>query len=181
MTTKLSIVLCLSLIGLVAIYEPDRALGQGNVFRDAGAKIRGDAYWPARATTRYIDSARNYAQDFHTYVAKNPSPEPSVVKEVNLELSRYLGEAKKHLASMKKDFAGDKETRAAIENIEKGLAAAVEHHKAMIECCENEKFDKIAGMTCCSDLVKELDKIHAEHQDLMRKLSRQPAAPATKK
>ena len=51
----------------------------------------------------------------------------------------------------------------------------------MIECCENEKFDKIAGMTCCSDLVKELDKIHTEHQDLMRKLTRQSAAPATKK
>ena len=181
MTTKLSAVHCLFLLGLFAIGIPDRAMAQGNVFRDAGAKIRGDAYWPARATARHIDSARSYAQDFHTYVAKTPSPEPSVVKDVHLELNRYLAESAKHIASMKKDFAGDKETLAAIDSIEKGLAKSVEQHKAMIECCEDEKFDKIATMTCCSDFVKELDKVHAEHQDLMRKLSRQPAAPATKK
>ena len=43
---------------------------------------------------------------------------------------------------------------AAIEGIEKGLTTAIEHNKAMISCCENQKFDKIATMTCCTDLVK---------------------------
>ena len=181
MIAKLSVFLCLSALGIVIMIGAERALAQGSPFRDAGAKIRGDAYWPAQATTRYIDSARNYAQDFHTHVVKNPSPEPSVVKEVKLELGRYLEEAHKHLTTMKKDFAADKETVAAIENIEKELAVAVEFNKAMIECCENETFDKIAGMTCCSDLVKQLDKVRGEHQDLMRKLSRPQATPVTKK
>lgn len=182
MKTRFASSVCLSLVmGLISGGLPGLVLAQGNTFRDAGSKIRGDAYWPARATTRYLDSARDYAEDFQTYVAKNPSPEPSVVKEVNLELSRYLSESKKHLATMKKDFAADKETLAAIEKIEKELAAAVESHKAMMECCENEKFDKIAGMACCKDFVKQLDKVHADHQQLMQKLSGKPAAPATTK
>lgn len=33
---------------------PGWVQAQPNVFRDAGAKIRGDAYWPARATSRYV-------------------------------------------------------------------------------------------------------------------------------
>ncbi len=169
------------LVGMVLAILPNIAWGQGSTFRDAGAKIRGDAYWPSRATTRYMEGARSYARDFQTYVTTNPSPEPSVVKEVNVELSRYLSESKKHLATMKKDFATDKETVAAIESIEKDLAAAVESHTAMIECCANEKFDKIAGMACCKDLVKQLDKIHADHQKLMQKLSGKPAAPAATK
>jgi hypothetical protein len=93
------------------------------------------------------------------------------VKDIKTGLSRYLDDAQKHLATMKKDFAGDKETVAAIENIEKGLASAVEHNKQMIACCENQKFDKIATMACCTDLVKQLDKVHADHVALMKKLS----------
>lgn len=156
-------------------------MAQPNVFRDAGAKIRGDAYWPGRATSRSLQSARIYAHDFQTYVHNVPNPEPSVVKDVSTDLGRYLDDAKKHLATMKKDFAADKETVAAVESLEKGLAAAVGHHKEMIACCENEKFDKIVTMTCCKDLVKQLDKIHAEHADLMKKLSHKHAAPTTTK
>jgi len=79
---------------------------------------------------------------------------------------------------MKKDLASDKEAVAGIEGIEKGLAAAIEHNKAMIACCENQKFDKIATMTCCTDLVKQLDKVHADHVALMKKLSQKYATPA---
>jgi len=172
---------CLVLItGLALVAVPHFALAQGSPFRDAGAKVRGDAYWPPKATSRHIYSARAYAQDFQNYVTKAPKPEPSVVKDIKTELSRYLEEGKKHLATMKKDFEADKETVAAIESLEKGLATAVDHNTAMIACCENEKFDKIATMTCCTDLVKQLDKIHAEHVVLMQKLSNKYGAPTVK-
>jgi flagellar motility protein MotE (MotC chaperone) len=172
---------CLALIaGLGLAIAPQFALAQGSPFRDAGAKIRGDAYWPSRATTRHVESARYYAQEFQSYVTKAPQPEPSVVKDIKTELSRYLNEAQKHLATMKKDFAEDKETAAAIDSIDKGLATAVEHNKAMIACCENQKFDKIATMTCCTDLVKQLDKIHADHVALMKKLATKVAATPAK-
>lgn len=168
---------CVALVaGLVVASVPSVALAQADVFRDAGGKIRGDIYWPSKKVTRSFNSARAYAQDFQTYVAKGEKLEPSVVNDVKLELGRYLDDAEKHLAIMKKDFAKDKETAAAIEKIEKDLAVAVDANKAMIECCENEKFDKIAGMACCADLVKQLDKIHAAHQALMKKLTAKPTS-----
>jgi hypothetical protein len=46
----------------------------------------------------------------------------------------------------------------------------VDHQWNMVACCEQEKFDKIAGMTCSTDLVKQLDKVHAALQALMQEL-----------
>jgi len=149
---------------------PSLATAQ-NPFRTAGEKISGEAYWPGRATGQYVQSAQNYAQEYQGYLARTPRPEPAVVQEVSKTLGGYLDEANKHLVSMKKDFAGDKETVAAIESIEKDLAKAIDHNKDMIKCCENEKYDKAMAMTCCTDLSKALGKIHADHVALMKKLA----------
>ena len=53
----------------------------------------------------------------------------------------------------------------------------------MITCCENERFDKIANMSCCTDLVKDLDKVDKDHVALMQKLTTKhpSAAQAPKK
>lgn len=155
---------------LTAIGFPNGAKAQLSGVQSAGDKITGAAYWPARASTRRIESARGYAQEFQSYVQTVPKPDPSVVKDIKTELGRYLDDAEKHLTAMKRDFASDKETVAAVGAIEKELAIAVSHNKAMIACCENQKFDKIATMACCTDLVKQLDKVHADHVVLMRKL-----------
>jgi len=162
---------------LPAVCLPGKAQGQATGFQDAGAKIRGDYYWPGRASGQYIETARNYAQEVQTYMVKAPQPEPSVVKDIKTDLGRYLDDAQKHLATMKKDLANDKETVAAVEGLEKELATAVAHNKEMIACCEGQKFDKIKTMSCCTDLVKSLDKVHADHVALMRKLSQKYAAP----
>ena len=59
-------------------------------------------------------------------------------------------------------------------------ACDLANNKAMITCCKDEKFDKAMAMTCCTDLSKQLDKIHAEHLGLMKQLSSKYAAsPAT--
>ena len=157
------------LVGLTLV-SLDTANAQ-NPYRTAGEKISGDAYWPARATSQYLQSAQNYAQEFQAHVAKGGKPEPAVVAEVHKTLTAHLEEANKHLVSMKKDFADDKETVAAVEKMEKDLASAIAHNKAMIECCKDEKFDKAMAMTCCTDLSKDLGKIHADHVALMKKLS----------
>ena len=138
--------------------------------RAAGDKITGAAYWPARASARHIESARNFAQEFQTYVTTVAQPDPSVVKDIKTELGRYLDESKKHLVAMTKAYEGNKEALAGIAAVEKELDAAVEYNKAMIACCENQKFDKVGTMACCTDLVKQLDKVHADHVALMKKL-----------
>lgn len=169
------LIVTLTALALVAIPSAQAQPGTFSGVHSAGWKQGVDTYWPARRASRNIDNARAYAQDFQNYLTKMPNPEPSVVKDVKVELARYLEEAKKHIALMKKDFAADKETLAAVEKVEKELNAAIENHSAMIECCENEKFDKIAGMTCCKDFVKDLDKVHASHQALMKALTAKQA------
>jgi hypothetical protein len=174
MNVQFSKLFAMVVIALLAVL-PAAAFGQGGAFRSAGEKITGEAYWPSRATSRYLQSAQTYAQDFQAHVARAGRPEPAVVQEVSKTLSGYLDEANKHLATMKKDFAGDTETVAAVEAIEKDLAKAVSQNKDMIACCKEEKFDKAMAMTCCTDLAKQLGKIHADHVALMTKLARRPA------
>jgi hypothetical protein len=176
MRSTLAICVGLIVVGTLAFAAPGDFTGQ----HSAGWKQGVDTYWPARGAARAIGNARESAQDFQNYTTKMATPEPSVVKDVKVELTRYLDDAAKHLATMKKVFAGDKETLAAIEKVEKALGAAVENNKAMIECCEHEKFDKIAGMACCKDFVKELDKVHAAHQELMKTLGAKHTAKPTK-
>lgn len=65
---------------------------------------------------------------------------------------------------------------AAIDKNEKELAVAVDANKAIIECYQNERFDKVAGMACCTDMVMQLDKVHAAPKSLMKKLTAKPAA-----
>jgi hypothetical protein len=164
------------LAGLLLL--PEAAQAQ----RDAGAKIRGEhsvPFWSSRSSARRMTAARDYARDFQRYVAANPKPDPAVVKEVTTEIGKNLDEAKSHLAHLKHDFAGNKEAIAGIESLEKQLASALEHHKLLCDCCENESFDKIATMKCCTDLAEHLDKILDEHDALMKKLS--PKAAATSK
>jgi hypothetical protein len=140
-------------------------------FGSAGHKQGVEGYWPARATTQYLNSAQSYAAEFQAYVARTGQPPKAVVQEVNKTLTGYLDEANKHLTAMKKDFAKDTETVAAIEAIEKDLAKAVADNKEMVKCCENEKFDNAMAMSCCTDLSKSIAKIHAAHVALMGKLA----------
>lgn len=169
-----------AVVGLGLSMWASQGYAQPNPFHSAGWKQGVETYWPSHASGRYIESARSYAQSVQTYVAKVPQPEPSVVREFKTELGRYLEDAQKHLATMKKDAAGDKEALTAIESIEKGLNSAIAHNKEMIACCENVKFEKVGAMTCCTNLVKELDKVHAEHVALMKKMAAKYPAQAAK-
>src|SRR5262245_14519559 len=81
--------------GMVLAFAAQWALAQGGTNPNAGGKITGERYWPARAATRHIEAARGYAQEFQRYVTAVPQPEPSVVKDIKTELGRYLAEAQK--------------------------------------------------------------------------------------
>jgi hypothetical protein len=171
----------ISAITVVGLSVFAQLAGAQNPFRTAGEKITGEAYWPARAATRHIQSARAYTQEYQSYIARAPRPEPAVVAEVQRTLGGYLDEADKHLASMKQDFADDQETVSAVAAIEKDLATAVEQHKAMIACCQDVQFDKAMAMSCCTDLSKSLSKIHDDHVALMTKLAQKHGAAAARK
>jgi hypothetical protein len=152
--------------------------------KDAGSKARGEhsvPFWSSKASQRHFERARDYAHDFRGYVQANPQPAPAVVKEVTTGIGHSLGEAKKHLAQMKKDYAANKDAVVAVEGLEKQLAAAVVHHDALMACCNNATFEAMKTMDCCNDLADELDKILDSHAKLMDSLAHKHPAPAKKK
>jgi len=104
---RIAFAVCVGLIvvGTLAVSSAQAAPGDFSGAHSAGWKQGVDTYWPARGATRAIGRARESAQDFQNYVTKLPNPEPSVVKDVKVELTTYLDEAAKHLAAMKKDFS----------------------------------------------------------------------------
>ena len=151
--------------------------------KDAGSKARGEhsvPFWSSKASQRHFEGARNYSYDFRGYVQANPKPAPAVVKEVTTGIGHNLAEAKKHLVQMKKDYAANKSAVAAIESLEKQVAAAYEHHDKLMACCNDATFDAMKTMACCEDLGAEMDKILDSHAKLMDSLTPKAVAPAKK-
>lgn len=149
----------------------------------SSASAQHDATWKAlgmkgpshQGFSRSIQHAADYSRDLHTYVHPPGKPPVAATKVVVDELGRNLEAAKKHLANMKKDYADDKTTLAAIEKIEKRLDNAFALHKEAHACCI-ENFDEAKALKCCGDLTKELDGILADHNHLMKSLV--PKKPA---
>jgi len=144
-----------------------------------------DATWKAlgmpgqshQGFSRRMSHASDYARDLGAYVALPHKPTPAAVKEIVTELGRNLEAAEKHLAEMKKAAGDDKVTGKAIESIEGHLQTAFDHHKEAHACCV-ESFDEAKALTCCTDLSKEIDKVIAEHDALMKTLAtKKPATP----
>lgn len=171
------------LLGVVATVAATMFSAPVFAQKDAGSKSRGEhsvPFWSSKASQRHFEGARNYSYDFRGYVQANPKPAPAVVKEVTAGIGHNLAEAKKHLAQMKKDYATNKSAVAAIESLEKQVAAAYEHHDKLMACCNDATFDAMKTMACCEDLGAEMDKILDAHAKLMESLTPKAVAPAKK-
>lgn len=151
------------------------------------ASAQHDATWKAlgqkganhQAFSRRIQHAADYSRDLHAYVHPPGKPAAAPVKEVVSELGRNLEAAKKHLADMKREWADDKNTLAAIAKIEQRLDNAFALHKEAHACCV-EDFDEAKALKCCGDLTKELDQIIADHNHLMKSLAPKKPAKSSK-
>jgi hypothetical protein len=155
------------------------AIGAGVVhaqIRDAGSKIRDD-YMPGGYTSasRSLYHARDYANDYRSYVqqvsqSKQPV-DPEVAKEHADGLAHNIAKLQTHLVSMRKHAAGDKETLASLDAIDKHVQDAAKQQAAMSEMCAKPEVDAKGSMKCCDDASKSLDQAIAEHDKLMKKLA----------
>lgn len=141
--------------------------------RDAGAKARGEfgtGFWTNQSAGRHMGYSRGYAQGLCDYSANVQAVSPQVAQPTSDMLGQTLSAAKKDIQTVRKELGADKEVKARLDEIEKHLNAALAHHKSLhMECCK-ESGDVVAAMTCCSDLIKEVEKAQAEHSALLRKL-----------
>ena len=165
------------LIALVAITSSEFASGQS-----ADAKITGVDRYKARAAGHSMRSARDYSQDYRQYVRTAPAKKvsPEVAKDAADAIGHYITKAQKHMASMRKNAGGDKETLASLDVIDKNLISAAKHHKEMHEICMEDDVDADGSMKCCEQMDESLKLAIAEHDKLMKRLADEKPAAATK-
>ncbi|WP_278470007.1 hypothetical protein [Gimesia maris] len=121
-------------------------------------------------SSRNMNHARDYSRDLYYYTRDAQTIDPELARSESTELARNIDATKKELATIRKEYAGDKEVLASLKVIEDHLTNATAQHKTLHAECQMDTFDRTAGMKCCSDITKELEKAMAEHAALMRKL-----------
>lgn len=141
--------------------------------RDAGSKIRGEYNFYGNSAGRALHSARDYSQDYRTYVKATPTVNPEVARAAADGIGDYITKANKHFAYMRKqaETAKDKETLTSLDSIDKHLAAAAKSHDEMKETCLKDTVDGAATMECCKMIDDDLANAIAEHDKLMKRLS----------
>lgn len=145
--------------------------------RDAASKIRGEYNFYGGAASRSMRGALEYSRDYRQYAQTAPEKKvnPEVAREAADAIGTYITKAQKHMAWMRKQAAGDKETLTSLDEIDKNLAAAGKSHHEMHETCLKDNVDAAASMECCKVIDESLAKAIAEHDKLMKRLATKPA------
>jgi hypothetical protein len=162
---SLFVVMAAMVVGLV----PSTTWAQ----RDAGAKARGEfgkGFWSNQRASRNMGHARDYSRGFYRYSRDAHTIQPEVAKTESAELGRNIDAAKKELATVREEYAADKEVLASLKVIEDHLAKVAAQHATLHAACQQDTVDRTVGMECCNVITKELEKAMAEHAALMRKL-----------
>lgn len=159
---------------VVSLAMASSALAQ----RDAGSKVRGEYNFYGGSAGRSMRGAREYTHDYRQYVQAAPAQKvsPEVAKEAADSIGHYIAKAQKHMAWMRKQAAGDKESLASLDVIDKNLADAAKHHKEMHEICMKENVDAEGSMKCCQKIDDSLKTAIDEHDKLMKRLAGDKAA-----
>ena len=168
---------CFAVVGAVILSSNLSAFAQQRSREYMGKPHYGSSTFRAG---RNMSHARDYSRDLYYYTRDAQAPDPEQVKSESSELGRNLDATKKELAAIRKEYAGDKEALASLKVIEDHLANAAAQHKTLHAQCQMDNFDETAGMKCCSDITKELEKAIAEHAALMRKLEIKELAKSKK-
>lgn len=141
--------------------------------RDAGSKIRGEYNFYGGSAGRSMQSARDYSHDYRQYVRTAPAQKvnPEVAREAADSIGTYIAKAQKHMAWMRKQAAGDKDTLASLDVIDKNLADAAKSHHEMHDICMKDNVDAEGSMKCCQQIDDSLKTAIDEHDKLMKRLA----------
>ena len=171
--------LLMAVVTLAATFVSASAKAQS--YLDATAKARG-AYGRSSAS-RSMGNARAYTQDYRQYAKGVQKVDPEVAQDASDSIGNYITKAKKHFAWMRDQAkkANDKESLAALDEIDKNLAAAEEAHHEMHDICKKDHVDAAGSMKCCQQIDESLAKAIADHDKLMKRLGLAVPAATGKK
>jgi len=140
--------------------------------RDAGSKVRGDAY--SRSSTRTMRHSRDVSRDFRTYAQRsrrnNQPVSPAIAKAHVEELAQNVKLTQKYLAEEKKEFAGDPKALASLEAVEKQIGVEAKHQAALADLVKGDKIDPEACVKSCEEAEEAIEKAVNEHDTMLEKL-----------
>jgi hypothetical protein len=162
--------LSLLLLGCVALLSigSESAIAQ----RDATSKARGDyrTYFSGHSAGRSVRHARDYSHGLQNY-SRAPVPIPrEVAKREATAIQQNLTAAKQEYSAIRKSAGPDKELTALLDAIDQHVATADEALMRLHKCCEVDEVDSKMVAECCTDIDSALEKVHAEHEKLMKRL-----------
>ena len=158
---------CLAIVAAMIVTDVSQAIAQNKSREYMGKPHYGSSTF---RSSRNMSHARDYSRDLYYYTRDAQTIDPELARSESTELGRNIDATKKELATIRKEYAGDKEVLASLKVIEDHLTNATAQHKKLHAECQMDTFGRTAGMKCCSDITKELEKAMAEHAALMRKL-----------
>ena len=140
--------------------------------RDAGSKIRGDAF--NRSSTRNMRHSRDVSRDLRTYAQRsrrtNQPVSPTIARAHVEELAQNVKLTQKNLAEERKEFAGDKKALASLDLVEKQVQEEAKQQAALGDLIKGEKVDAEAVVKVCEDAEEAIEKALVEHDQLVEKL-----------
>lgn len=145
--------------------------------RDAGSKIRGDAYQSNSAAT-YQSHANDHGRILRDYSATGQPVPKVVVKEHADAIRSNVTAAKKAYAGLSDQAKKDAAKSLAI--IEKAHASVFETCNMLDECCATGEGKSTVVAKCCSTVADDLKAAQAEHDKLMKLLKIETPKPLAK-
>lgn len=141
--------------------------------RDAGSKIRGDAYRPFSARS-YNRGALDHARVLNYYSRSYQVIPTETAQEHAAEVRRNLDLARKEAAKLKPQAKSDPTVAKHLAALNKHYDEADRMCSMLVEECAKADGDTTAIMECCSSLDKSLQAADAEHEKLMKHLGVPP-------
>lgn len=157
----------------VVVLTASAALAQ----RDAGSKIRGDAY-SVNAGSMYQSHAYDHARVLSDYATSGKTVPKAVVKEHSDAIRANIAAAKKANAGLSEE--AKKEVAKSLAAIEKAHAKVLESCNMLDECCATGDGDSTTVMTCCKTVAEEMKAAKAEQDKLAKQLKLDNKAPDKK-
>lgn len=145
---------------------------------DAGAKARGEYNFYGRSVHSSLQSAHAHAQHYSTYLTHvQSSPAPAVV---DVEVAKSTGDTignsismmRRNVAVMQKhaNTLGDEEAFVMLDDVERNLAVAGEHHAALQTIHAAQPIDAAAAKQHVGNVNTALEKAKRGHDEVIRRI-----------
>lgn len=127
-------------------------------------------FFEGSRTSRHIDNARTYSSDVYRY-ARTPQPiSPQVLRSESTPLGEGIAHSQREATNLGAVVKENAIQTDALKVLNGHLSAVAAKHKELSAEWLKDSPDPSKCAMCASQITKELDKAHAEHEAIMREL-----------